>query len=154
MFGVQLYKNNACVLLLRILSILNLDWLKHARSVRGVYENIIILLYSSWNFCRKLSKMWCGAFCSTIQANLHTVESVLLRYHTNPFQGCSYSDIALERVNSKSSMNILAWYDQTILHLMLMCGLLFYPIYWIHSLATFLEFDTQVSEVCCLCIVI
>ena len=38
MFGVQLYKNNARVLLSRILSILNLDWLQHARSVRGVYE--------------------------------------------------------------------------------------------------------------------
>ena len=33
MFGVQLYKNNARALLLRILSILNLDWLQHARSV-------------------------------------------------------------------------------------------------------------------------
>ena len=39
MFGVQLYKNNARTLLSRILSILNLDWLQHARSVRGVYEN-------------------------------------------------------------------------------------------------------------------
>ena len=38
MFGVQLYKNNARVLLSHILSILNLDWLQHARSVRGVYE--------------------------------------------------------------------------------------------------------------------
>ena len=38
MFGVQLYKNNARALLSRILSILNLDWLKHARSVRGMYE--------------------------------------------------------------------------------------------------------------------
>ena len=38
MFGVQLYKNNARALLLRILSILNLDWLQHVRSVRGVYE--------------------------------------------------------------------------------------------------------------------
>ena len=38
MFRVQLYKNNARTLLLRILSILNLDWLQHARSVRGVYE--------------------------------------------------------------------------------------------------------------------
>ena len=37
-FGVQLYKNNARALLSRILSILNLDWLQHARSVRGVYE--------------------------------------------------------------------------------------------------------------------
>ena len=39
MFGVQLYKNNARALLSRILSILNLDWLRHARSVRGVYES-------------------------------------------------------------------------------------------------------------------
>ena len=38
MFGVQLYKNNARALLSRILSILNLDWLQHARSVRGVYK--------------------------------------------------------------------------------------------------------------------
>ena len=38
MFGVQLYKNNTRALLSRILSILNLDWLQHARSVRGVYE--------------------------------------------------------------------------------------------------------------------
>ena len=42
MFGVQLYKNNAHALLLRILSILNLDWLQHARSVRGVYEYNIL----------------------------------------------------------------------------------------------------------------
>ena len=41
MFGVQLYKNNARALLSRILSILNLDWLQHARSVRGVYEFVI-----------------------------------------------------------------------------------------------------------------
>ena len=46
MFGVQLYKNNARALLSRILSILYLDWLQHARSVRGVYEyNIAYLLY-------------------------------------------------------------------------------------------------------------
>ena len=38
MFGVQLYKNNARALLSRILSFLNLDWLLHALSVRGVYE--------------------------------------------------------------------------------------------------------------------
>ena len=34
MFGVQLYKNNARALLSRILSIVNLDWLQHARSVQ------------------------------------------------------------------------------------------------------------------------
>ena len=38
MFGVQLYRNNARALLSRISSILNLDWLQHVRSVRGVYE--------------------------------------------------------------------------------------------------------------------
>ena len=38
MFGVQLYKNNAHAILLCIMSILNLDWLQHASSVRGVYE--------------------------------------------------------------------------------------------------------------------
>ena len=43
MFGVQLYKNNVRALLSRILSILNLDWLQHARSVRGVYECFIWL---------------------------------------------------------------------------------------------------------------
>ena len=42
MFGVQLYKNNARALLSRILSILNLDWLQHARSVRRVYEFKVI----------------------------------------------------------------------------------------------------------------
>ena len=42
MFGVQLYKNNARALLSRILSILNLDWLQHARSVRGVYESFLM----------------------------------------------------------------------------------------------------------------
>ena len=46
MFGVQLYKNNARALLSRILSILNLDWLQHARSVRGVYESILSWEYS------------------------------------------------------------------------------------------------------------
>ena len=44
MFGVQLYKNNARALLSRILSILNLDWLQHARSVRGVYERDVLSL--------------------------------------------------------------------------------------------------------------
>ena len=46
MFGVQLYKNNARALLSRILSILNLDWLQHARSVRGVYEIVMCHIHS------------------------------------------------------------------------------------------------------------
>ena len=54
MFGVQLYKNNARALLSRILSILNLDWLQHARSVRGVYE---YLLLHTWNF-RQNMEIW------------------------------------------------------------------------------------------------
>ena len=37
--GVQLYKNNACMLLSRILSIINSDWLQHVHSVRAVYES-------------------------------------------------------------------------------------------------------------------
>ena len=45
MFGVQLYENNARALLSRILSILNLDWLQHARGVRGVYEGDILPAY-------------------------------------------------------------------------------------------------------------
>ena len=49
MFGVQLYKNNARALLSRILSILSLDWLQHARSVRGVYEEQIIVFMTCVN---------------------------------------------------------------------------------------------------------
>ena len=49
MFRVQLYKNNARALLSPILSILNLDWLQHARSVRGVYE---CFLNRSQEVCR------------------------------------------------------------------------------------------------------
>ena len=48
MFGVQLYKNNARALLSRILSILNLDWLQHARSVRGVYECDLVYHSDVW----------------------------------------------------------------------------------------------------------
>ena len=47
MFGVQLYKNNARALLLRILSILNLDWLQHASSVHGVYECLVFYMHSA-----------------------------------------------------------------------------------------------------------
>ena len=47
MFGVQLYKNNARALLSRILSILNLNWLQHARSVRGVYEYDLMRVFDS-----------------------------------------------------------------------------------------------------------
>ena len=53
MFGVQLYKNNARALLSHILSILNLDWLQHARSVRGVYECDLMaqLIRPNWTSC-------------------------------------------------------------------------------------------------------
>ena len=59
MFGVQLYKNNARALLLRILSILNLDWLQHVCSVRGVYEmSIFDICFASVNF---LLSMFCNS---------------------------------------------------------------------------------------------
>ena len=48
---MQLYKNNACALLSRIMSILNLDWLKQARSVRGVYEYYIFNSGALVNSC-------------------------------------------------------------------------------------------------------
>ena len=57
MFGVQLYKNNAHALLSRILSILNLDWLQHARSVRGVYE-IWIWGYANIIFVTSVTIYW------------------------------------------------------------------------------------------------
>ena len=38
---MQLYKNNARVLLSRILSIVNSDWLQHACSLCGVYEYVL-----------------------------------------------------------------------------------------------------------------
>ena len=59
MSGVQLYKNNARALLSRILSILNLDWLQHTRSVRGVYESyliIIIIIYCSCKAQHRLQR--------------------------------------------------------------------------------------------------
>ena len=55
MFGVQLYNNNARALLSRISSILNLDWLQHARSVRGVYECLLSHQESSANVSAKVS---------------------------------------------------------------------------------------------------
>ena len=58
-FGV--HKNNARALLSRILSILNLDWLQHARSVRGVYEYPLVgccmvqLYHTVAVYCRQKS---------------------------------------------------------------------------------------------------
>ena len=43
-FGVQLYKNNARVLLSRVLSILNSDWLNNMRSECRVYDYLLFLL--------------------------------------------------------------------------------------------------------------
>ena len=58
MFGVQLYKNNARALLSRILSILNLDWLQHARSVRGVYEFNLTYCTFKYDMHGKLTNLW------------------------------------------------------------------------------------------------
>ena len=50
LFGVQLYKNNACALLSRFLSILNLDWLQHA--LRGVYDNNYCVPFFLRSLCK------------------------------------------------------------------------------------------------------
>ena len=52
-FEVQLYKYNARALHLRILSILNSDWLQHVRSVRGVYKWFLII--TKWNILKDVS---------------------------------------------------------------------------------------------------
>ena len=72
MFGVQLYKNNARALLSRILSILNLDWLQHARSVRGVYEWFLI-------HCLFQDKY-----------NTNAKSGIRLNCHFGPFHGTFY----------------------------------------------------------------
>ena len=69
MFGVQLYKNNARALLSRILSILNLDWLQHVRSVRGVYENKISHMWcstSKWETLQQQSMLSFAFFCINV----------------------------------------------------------------------------------------
>ena len=58
MFGVQLYKNNARALLLRIMSILNLDWLQHESSVRGVYEYIVLVKGTKELYRLKFLPFW------------------------------------------------------------------------------------------------
>ena len=63
MFGVRLYKNDARALLSRILGILNLDWLQHARSVRGVYEFLLFSLFL--NTLQVLKRMMRSAPCGT-----------------------------------------------------------------------------------------
>ena len=77
MFGVQLYKNNARALLSRILSILNLDWLQHARSVRGVYEiKINTIQRTSSDFNENQPKCqnrnFLKTFCNHLWWNLYT----------------------------------------------------------------------------------
>ena len=69
MFGVQMYKNNARVLLSRILSILNLDWLQHARSVRGVYKcdsmkYDLMLHWITMDYAVPCMKMHCVRDCA------------------------------------------------------------------------------------------
>ena len=93
MFGVQLYKNNARALLSRILSILNLDWLQHARSVRGVYESTIkygflffLQICFLWN---RLSVaplfLWLYNICMSFSFSLLLVNNFALLFVTN---GC------------------------------------------------------------------
>ena len=87
MFGVQLYKNNARALLSRILSFLNLDWLQHARSVRGVYE---LQILQDSNICKNLylqTQLWLcvRGKCTMHSCNFYILQNVvsifLLRKH-------------------------------------------------------------------------
>ena len=67
MFGVQLYKNNARALLSRILSILNLDWLQHARSVHEVYESQLNVSYTGKRFLDlNFKQFFSGSFWQNI----------------------------------------------------------------------------------------
>ena len=67
MFGVQLCKNNARALLSRILSILNLDWLQHARSVRGVYECTVQSIKQLTEQYPTLGNKYCNYFIKNYQ---------------------------------------------------------------------------------------
>ena len=68
-FGVQLYKNNARTLLSHILSIVNSDWLQHARSVRGVYE---------WGVLHPLFKIYILYAISKLQQSLFEKNNVCI----------------------------------------------------------------------------
>ena len=73
MFGVQLYKNNARALLSHILSILNLDWLQHAPSVRGVYEYKITVLLMG----RLVTSSWPTTNLSWSKYSPHIMETII-----------------------------------------------------------------------------
>ena len=87
MFGVQLYKNNVRALLSRILSILNLDWLQHAPSVRGVYEKC--LMHSL--YCTRCIQM-CGHAREASHWPIHFLDilctEIILRTNTNYLAFC------------------------------------------------------------------
>ena len=72
MYGVQLYKNNTRALLSRILSILNLDWLQHACSVRGVYE---------WIFSIMLAKKYAPNYANWVQKYKMSLGKGALMWH-------------------------------------------------------------------------
>ena len=64
LFQVQLYKNNALAILLRILCILNSDWLRHSCSVREVYEHIIIFVVVFFCFLfLESASVRCSGYC-------------------------------------------------------------------------------------------
>ena len=96
MFGVQLYKNNARTLLSRILSILNLDWLQHVPSVRGVYECSLSAMVLNLNVMSNVmssrfnkpmydQSMWCssvliwgGVILKSSKKQFYTVPALLI----------------------------------------------------------------------------
>ena len=88
-FGVQLYKNNARTLLSHILSILNSDWLQHARSVREVYELLLIYILdfsSFWRLHRVYksteSKQVCADFIQPSDGEGGTKRSFLIQVYS------------------------------------------------------------------------
>ena len=95
-FGVQLYKNNACALLSRILTILSSDWLHHARTVRGVYEwhlitppSLLILVIFWRNYTSRF--LWAVMWVS---------------YYTVPQYHCGY----YKSQHCWGTMRVLLWH--------------------------------------------
>ena len=113
MFGVQLYKNNARALLLRILSILNLDWLQHARSVRGVYELATI---NSWevhnlNMSHTSSEIDCYQVSNTRDKPLHLlISSIRIPQVGKPIHCLIYSGNVLVQILLTQMLDDTTWF--------------------------------------------
>ena len=82
MFTLELYRNNARALLTHILSILNQDWLQYARSVRRVYEKMMMpLIWNIGRTCRTAAhssslsyKSLFFSFCAHLYRNVFDIK--------------------------------------------------------------------------------